>query len=283
LTLERPEGSSIMTKSIPVEVRQMSELHKEVSHSHNHTNTHDKMHQDNVTDAYGPVALLEAQKVRNIVRNLNSPEAGYADLAKFLDKHDDNPKLAATLIHDLNKLDGHILPDLAVVYEKDQLSNHNDGLKKSNSVWDNAMAQGVANADLRGHARKDNLDLQEQTLDSNHVRFDGLSAMIERRNADDPGQAASDMLADDSTGTLRSAHGNVLHLTNVQRDALEKVKSDYEVRAGLYPNLYQQDVYHHTNDSWARGVDGHLPSSYVIPKNAGLFAKGVWDWLQHSH
>lgn len=67
----------------------------------------------------------------------------------------------------------------------------------------------------------------------------------------------------------------------MQRDALEKVKSDYEVRAGLYPNLYHQNVYHHTNNPWLRRPDGNLADSLVVPNSPELFAKGVWDWMRH--
>lgn len=274
-----------------------------------------------VHDAYGPAALAEAQKVRDIVRNSNSPETGYAEAAAFLNKHSNNATLTNDIMHDLKKADGKLLPDLSVVYEKHQLSGQHDGLSQLNAQWDKAMAAGVEQADLRGHARYDawngsppipsrditmddvNAKLADmhhdgqftamhstenvtvahtkralnQTLDANHVKFEGLSKMIAARNPGDPGQAAADMLADDGTGTLRSSNGNVIHLTALQRNALENVKTDYEVRAGLYPDLYSQATREHTNLPWWRPLDKVIPDTIVIPRNPVLFIKGLWD------
>jgi hypothetical protein len=134
---------------------------------------------DIVKDAYGPASLLEARKVNGIVRNSNSPEAGYAEVANYLDKHNNDSKLTSSLVHNLGKLDGQILADLSVVYEKHQLTDHGDGLTKRNPSWDNAMVQGVDRADLRGYARTDTFDLgHDCPFASRDITTDDVNAKL---------------------------------------------------------------------------------------------------------
>jgi hypothetical protein len=272
-----------------------------IQHSVNH---------DIVKDAYGPASLAEAAKVNGLVRYSNSPEGGYAEVANYLNEHNNDSKLTRSLVHNLGKLDGQILTDLSVVYEKHQLTEDSDGLAKRNPSWDNAMAQGLERADLSGYARtfdlgKDcpfasrdvttddvNAKLRDmhydgkytamhkahharvahmgralhQTVDSDRVKFEGLSQMIDSRNLNDPAQAARDILADDCTGLLKTPHGIILHLTPIQRDALEAVQSDYEIRASLYPDLYNRNEHEYSNN----------PDELVIPRYPDLVIERMW-------